>query len=167
MIIFFNRPVQFDPDLLYQWSAQNGQTRRKIALSVEDLPAKQMSDRLYSAVMDIHTKETDHASVLCIRANPLYFESAFAGNLDQTLGIFLNQDCGYHLAKGQEIWVASSLGGPKNSESRIGLYQVGSVIIESTYANRRIPAVYELTRQGWTKLPEINEYLKPVQEKLV
>ena len=73
---------------------------------------------------------------------------------DRVLGIFLNSHCGYavveeHSPEGAEIFSGSSEGGPKNSESKFGIYKLGTTIEVFSYANRGGETFFRLTEEGW------------------
>lgn len=75
----------------------------------------------------------------------------------RVLGIFLNTSCGYTVVRGKELFSASSIGGPKNSESGFGVYEVGTVLKVHTYANRQPASFYELTPTGWERVEDLLE----------
>lgn len=70
------------------------------------------------------------------------------------LGLFLNTECGYSVVKGKELFSASSVGGPKNSESQFGIYELGSILEVHSYANRRPSRFFELTSNGWKSIED-------------
>lgn len=67
------------------------------------------------------------------------------------LGLFLNNKCGYEADK-SAIFEASSIGGPKNSESKFGIYELGTVIKEESYGNRSGYHYSRLENDGWKGL---------------
>ena len=68
---------------------------------------------------------------------------------DRIFGIFLNKAYGFTLVRGKEIVSFSSIGGYGNSESKIGIYEVGTLLVVHTYKNRRPASYWELTKEGW------------------
>lgn len=75
----------------------------------------------------------------------------------RVLGLFLNTECGYSVVRGKELFSASSVGGPKNSESQFGIYEVGAVLKVHTYANRKPASFFKLTSNGWKRIEEMLE----------
>jgi len=78
---------------------------------------------------------------------------------NRVLGVFLCSSYGYTVVKGKELFTDISVGGYGNSESRFGVYEVGTVIEKHTYKNRTPATYYELKNNGWAELGE--EYLLP------
>jgi len=74
---------------------------------------------------------------------------------DRIMGIYLNGKYGYRVINGDEhiIFQDSSIGGGGNSESKFGIYKVGTIIKEYTYKNRHSPSYYSLTKEGWKPIP--------------
>jgi len=52
-----------------------------------------------------------------------------------------------------EVWTASSVGGYGNSESRIGIYEVGVLLYSHTYKDRTAGNYFRLTQVGWVSVP--------------
>ena len=128
------------------WSACNGATRRKLVIVNKLGVAIEANCGIDCRIAKI---DGAHESVLLITP----------GHDSRTLGVFFLNGYGYTVKEGTEIWTASSVGGYGNSESRVGVYQVGTLIYVHTYKNRRAGTYHRLTNEGWTEVPayEIEE----------
>lgn len=72
---------------------------------------------------------------------------------DRILGLFLCRGYGYRIIEGEELFTASSIGGPGNSESRFGVYAPGTLIACASYKMRRGESFYRLDPEnGWVYL---------------
>jgi hypothetical protein len=79
---------------------------------------------------------------------------------NKIVGIALCSDYGYRVVKGTELYTSSSVGGYGNSESRFGIYEVGTILAYDTYKSRRGELYYKLTPEGWIFLG----YDTPIEE---
>lgn len=121
------------------WYAKNGSTR--LSLKIINTIEGEKSD-VFNAKLG--TLETNRTAYIFI--NP----EKKADN--RILGLYLNESYGYKVIEGKELFTASSVGGYGNSESKFGIYEIGTVIKEFTYKNRTPASYYRLTDQGWVEL---------------
>lgn len=158
MIIYFNEKIEGKGKV---WERQNGLTRRTLVLIVneKDFPdginGKQVRGRIG------WLKKGNHSFIFI---NKEKYPS------DKVVGIFLNRQYGYSVCPREahtfeemqknpegakspyQIFSSSSYGGPGNSESRFGIYKVGTVIEVFTYKYRSPFTYYLLTEKGWVKM---------------
>lgn len=134
-MIYFNRDLPEDEKA---WGAKNGATRRELVI-INKL-GKEISGGI-----DCRIGKLDKGNHSFLFVNP--------GHDDRILGVFLLDGCGYTVKEGTEVWTASSVGGYGNSESRIGIYEVGALIYTHTYKNRQTGHYYRLTKDGWENVP--------------
>ena len=132
------------------WHVSNGATRNHLILVNK-------TSEVGGGVKELHAQVGFYEGN---RKSLIFLNEPRVGDT-RVLGIFLNTSCGYELIAGEELFAASSVGGPKNSESRFGVYTVGSVIRENSYANRSPASFWELSVEGWVRIadpePDINE----------
>lgn len=127
------------------WSAKNGATRRELILK----------NNLVLADEDVLTFDakigfSDNANTSVIFINPVIV------NDNKVFGIFLNGYYGYDVIEGKELYTNSSFGGPGNSESKFGIYEVGTVIATNSYKNRQEKGYYRFEADGWKKINAID-----------
>jgi len=121
------------------WSAKNGATRRTLVV--------------ISKLGDIGNKDCLICRVGWLnKGNHSFIFLNPSNKDDQILGLFLDHSYGYSLIKGKELFSASSVGGYGNSESKFGIYTLGTILKCETYKNRNGYDYYELTHSGWKDL---------------
>jgi hypothetical protein len=123
------------------WEAQNGATRRTLVV----INKIAVSDGQVNFI-DCSLGFLDKGNHSFIFINPNKF------NDDRILGLFLNRECGFKVVEGNEMYSNNSIGGYGNSESKFGIYEVGTIIEVTTYKNRKTPTYYKLTTDGWVNL---------------
>ena len=148
--IFVNRPI--DLSVERAWTAQNGSTKHTLVLisklgetgptTVPNVPITAMYGKLIKG---------NHSFIYL---NPPS-EFPAAGDDNRILGIFLNEECGYEVKEGEELFASSSIGGPDNSESKFGIYEEGTLLYVTTYMNRKPASYHKLTSNGWITLTPI------------
>ncbi len=116
------------------WSAKNGATRRELIV------VNKIGVEIESGA-DCRIGKLDKGNHSFLFINP--------GHDDRVLGVFLCGEYGYTVKEGEELWTSSSIGGYGNSESRIGIYGMGTLIYTHTYKNRQTGTYYRLTELGW------------------
>lgn len=136
-MIWFNKKL---PACERAWSAKNGATRRELVV-INKLGREIEED----SGVDARIGKLDKGNHSFLFINP--------GHDDRVLGVFLCSEYGYTVRKGVEIWTSNSVGGYGNSESRIGIYEVGALIYTHTYKYRRTGQYYRLTENGWVIVP--------------
>ena len=147
--IFVNRSI--DLAVERAWTAQNGATRTTLVLvSKVGSSGPTIDKECYNGSIGKLAKG-NHAFIYI---NP---PSAHAtpDEDSRVLGIFLNTECGFELKEGEEWFAGSSVGGPDNSESKFGVYEVGALVYVPTYMNRKPASYFKLTNEGWIKLTTV------------
>jgi hypothetical protein len=134
-MVYFNQNLASDEKA---WSAKNGATRRELIV------INKLGKEIETGV-DCRIGKLDKGNHSFLFLNP--------GHDDRVLGVFLLNGYGYTVKEGEEVWTASSVGGYGNSESRIGIYSVGTLIYTHTYKNRRAGEYFRLTENGWEEVP--------------
>jgi hypothetical protein len=132
--VILNKKLNFDKERI--WTAKNGATRRELVL-VNKLGDIGKTKSVVSKVGFIKKGNTSF-----IYLNP-------SEKTDKTIGIFLCESYGYTLKKGEEIFVSSSYGGYGNSESKFGIYELGTILEVHSYKHRRGDNYYELRSSDW------------------
>lgn len=142
-MIFFNQKIV---SIEKAWSAKNGATRRELVV-INKLGKEIQAD----TGVDARIGKLDKGNHSFLFINP--------GHDDRVLGVFLWNGYGYTVKAGTEVWTANSVGGYGNSESRIGIYEVGALIYTHSYKNRKTGEYFRLTNNGWVEVPayEIEE----------
>ncbi len=132
--VFFSKNLTCD-DKNVAWEAKNGATRKHLLvinkLGVE-IPA--------GTPIKCNLCVLDKNGETYIFINPPRTED------NRILGVFLCSSYGYTVKQGEELFVASSRGGYGNSESKMGIYTVGTVLAVHSYKI--------LTEKGWEELPD-------------
>lgn len=121
--IFFNLPIGKEERA---WEVSNGATRTNLVL-VNKTGRECKADGYLIASIGFLNKG-NHSF--------LFINPQTGSNDPRTLGVFLNNRCGYRVVSGEELFSASSVGGPGNSESKFGVYSSGTVIASATYKMR-------------------------------
>lgn len=134
-MVYFSQNLSADERA---WSAKNGATRRELVV------INKLGKEIESAI-DCRIGKLDKGNHSFLFVNP--------GHDDRVLGVFLLDGYGYTVKEGDEVWTASSVGGYGNSESRIGIYEVGAVIYAHTYKNRKTGTYWRMTLNGWVVVP--------------
>ena len=136
-MIYFNQNL---PEEERAWSAKNGATRRELVI------INKLGKEINAGIgIDCRVGKLDKGNHSFLFINP--------GHDDRVLGVFLNNAYGYTVKEGEELWTASSIGGYGNSESRMGIYTVGTLIYNHTDKNRQTVSYYRLTDNGWEFIP--------------
>ena len=138
--VFFNKALDFSREQV--WYAQNGAKRRTLII-VNKLG--NVGENVTNINADVGVFEKGNHSFIFL--NPETERTK-----GRTLGIFLNNSCGYRLKTGESRFVASSVGGYGNSESKFGVYEVGAVIAVHSYKNRQGDTYYKLLASGWVEM---------------
>lgn len=64
----------------------------------------------------------------------------------------MDNSYGYTVKAGKELFVNNSIGECGNSESKFGIYEVGTILKIHTYKNRNTPDYVKLTSEGWESI---------------
>ena len=123
------------------WTASNGATRKTLCLI--NKTGKDIEKKFGIDCRVGFLNKGNHSFIFMNPGKP---------NNDRIIGLFLNTDYGYDLIEGEELFSNSSFGGPGNSESKFGIYVIGSLIAERSYKNRRGENYSRLTAKGWEKV---------------
>lgn len=135
--VWLSEKLNFENERI--WTACNGATRRRLVV-VNTLGAIGESVNFIEAQLGFLNKG-NHSFIFI---NPPRKDD------DRTLGLFLCRGYGYRVVEGEELFTASSVGGPKNSESRFGVYTPGTLIACASYGMRRGETFYRLDPEhGW------------------
>jgi hypothetical protein len=140
--VFFNQDFN-------NWSASNGATRRTLKV-----------------VSKLTTINEDLSIPICCSLGTLdkgnhsfIFVNEPKSNSDnRILGVFLNTSYGYSVHKGKELYSNNSVGGVGNSESKFGIYEVGTILEIDTYKNRQSASYMQLTENGWIEIEIENNF---------
>jgi len=124
------------------WSASNGATRRKLQI-INKLPAG--SGQVKTIDCQVGTLDKGNHSFIFL--NPAKPEDK------RILGVYTNTSYGYSVVEGTEIYGNYSSGGPGNSCSQFGIYEVGTILKIATYKNRRPPYYVKFEKTGWVEVP--------------
>lgn len=122
------------------WEAQNGATRRSLVL-INKTGRPPEPSRIEGKLGFLD--KGNHSFIFVNPGN---------GDNSRVLGIFLCSDYGYRVVAGTELYTASSVGGYGNSESRFGVYEVGTIIAANSYKGRRGEDFWKLTSEGWVSM---------------
>jgi hypothetical protein len=149
--IIFNRELDFNGEKI--WTAKNGATKRELVL--------------VNKLGDLGKKEVIIGKVGWLnKGNHSFIFLNQSEKTEKVLGIFLNSQYSYTLKKGKEIFSNSSVGGYGNSESKFGIYELGTILEVHSYKHRRGNDYYELRSSGWnflgTDIP-ISEEIKDIK----
>jgi hypothetical protein len=144
MKLIINQKLNFSENT--PWSAKNGATRRTLLIINKLYPGiNQVNNELFLDNIECSVGYLDKGNHSFIFINPPKKDDS------RTVGLFLNSSYSYTLISGKELYSNSSSGGYGNSCSTFGLYEVGTVLKEHTYKNRKSASYYELTENGWTR----------------
>jgi hypothetical protein len=147
--IFCNYRLSFSEEVI--WQACNGATRTRLKIINKTVLKGQMA--VFEA--SLGTYENGR--------NSFIFLNAPKNGDTRVLGLFLNSDYGFTVREGKELFSASSVGGYGNSESRMGIYEMGALIEVHTYKNRRPSTFFKLTETGWVEVPN-HEVIESIDE---
>jgi hypothetical protein len=147
--VFCNHPLTFSEEVV--WEACNGATRTRLKLINKTSIRGQMA--VFAA--SIGTYENGRNSFIFL--NPPKIGD------NRILGLFLNAAYGFTVREGKELFSASSVGGYGNSESKFGVYEVGTLIEVHTYKDRRPSNFFKLTTDGWVEVPN-HEVIESIDE---
>ena len=126
------------------WSAKNGATRKALFVI----------NKLRREIIDDEPVECN-LGILNKNNKAFIFVNPTEGKQDErVLGVFLCGSYGYTVKQGEELFVASSVGGYGNSESKMGIYTVGTVLAVHSYKHRRGDSFYRLTASGWVEVDD-------------
>lgn len=161
MIILVNKILNIDDKVKFY--ARNGATRRILKLIIEDdVEIINDNNKGQSVIKnaEILVMNDKYESIIKV-INSGKYENKY-------IGIFLNSEYGYDVITEKspddcEIFSASSVGGYGNSQSKFGIYKVGTILKVHTYKFRTPATYYRLTESGWIEIS--NETLFP--EKFV
>ncbi len=128
--IYFNHKLEGNETI---WDASNGATRQNLFVI-----NKMGKDFLLSEKVVCSVGFLDKGKHSFIFLNPP------KGGDNRILGVFLCASYGYRLVKGKALYENSSVGGSGNSESKFGIYELGTILAEDSF--------WELTLEGWRKL---------------
>ena len=126
------------------WSAQNGATRRTlVVINTTKQEGKELK-------VDVGTLDKGNHSFIFLNPEK-------KSDTNRVVGLFLNRSYGYtvveeHSPEDAEIYTASSVGGYGNSESKFGLYKVGTILAVHSYKHRQGDTYWKLTESGWEEL---------------
>lgn len=135
--VWFSEKLNFENERI--WTACNGATRRRLVV-VNKLGTIGENVNFVEAQLGFLNKG-NHSFIFI---NPPRKDD------DRILGLFLCRGYGYRVVEGEELFTASSVGGPGNSESRFGVYTVGTLIACASYKMRRGETFYRLDPEyGW------------------
>ncbi len=137
-MIYFNISLKSEERA---WRRKNGRTRREL-LVINKLGQEIEKGK----AIDCRIGKLDKGNSSFLFLNKEYEK--------RTLGIFLNDYCGFSLIEGEELWSSISTGGAKNKKSKMGIYVVNSVLEVHTYNNNRPSSFFKLGKEGWIKLEE-------------
>jgi len=142
-MIYLSRPIAISEGVI--WEACNGATRQRLLLIAKGLPSSE--EEVISLECRVGFLNKGKHSFIFL--NP--------GHTPETLGLFLCRDYGYTVVsdrspKGACLFEASSVGGYGNSESKFGIYRVGTVIAVHSYKHRQGDSYWRLNPDGWVNL---------------
>ena len=128
MTIIAGNVVQIDAEDGRLWWAQNGAKRTRLALY---------------AAQGVHIERVDTEVYVARNAVPVWTGEDWSRQAsvylyptekDELYAVWLNTHCGFGVTpKDAVLWQASSVGGPKNSESKIAVLKPPCYIEEFTY----------------------------------
>lgn len=133
------------------WKAQNGQTRRTLIVINK---INQEPSFVFHAKLGVLNKG-NHSFI---------FINEEKNQDNRILGLFLNNSYGYRVLEGNEIFGNYSIGGPGNTCSQFGIYEVGTLLEVYTYKNRNTPSYYRLTDNGWVEVPVHEVFPSEIEE---
>ena len=127
------------------WIAKNGATRKELFVI-----NKLRREIIYDEPVECNLGILNKNNKAFIFVNPMS-----DGKQDERiLGVFLCSSYGYAVKQGEELFVASSVGGYGNSESKMGIYAVGTVLAVHSYKHRHGDSFYRLTASGWVEVDD-------------
>ena len=135
--------IEIDAEDGRLWWAQNGAKRTRLLLyAAQGVHIERVDSELYLArdAVPVWTGEEWH------REAAVYL---YPAEVDELYGVWLNTHCGFGVApKDSVLWQASSVGGPKNSESKIAVLKPPCYIEEFTYKFSTPSVWYAITLDG-------------------
>ena len=139
------------------WRAKNGATRRTLkVINKAGVEGKRFQAQLGTL------NKGNHSFIFINKPN--------VGD-NRIMGLFVNSAQGYevveeHSPENAAVFENSSYGGPGNSCSQFGIYQIGTVLAEFTYKGRQGKNYWVLNKNGWEYLgkdvPLDNDEIKEV-----
>lgn len=142
-----NNGIREDGLLKIIWEAKNGATRNHLKI-ISEITTCPTSKPLFSTRAQLNFFIKNNSAFIIV-AN---------GTTDNTpcanVGIFMvgRGGYGYKVKTGAELFTASSIGGPGNSESKFGIYLPGTIIAVNSFNNRDGEQYYALSTTGWQYL---------------
>ncbi len=125
------------------WWAQNGAKRTRLTLY---------------AAQGVHIERVDTEVYLARNAVPVWTGDDWGreasvyltqSEKDGLYAVWLNSHCGFGVVPQDAVlWEASSVGGPKNSESKIAVLRLGCYVEEHTYKHATPSIWYAITLDG-------------------
>ena len=143
MTIIAGNVVQIDAEDGRLWWAQNGAKRTRLALyAAQGVHIERVDTEVYVArdAVPVWTGE-DWSREASVYLYPTEKNELYA--------VWLNTHCGFSVTpKDAVLWQASSVGGPKNSESKIAVLKPPCYIEEFTYKFSTPSDWYSVTLDG-------------------
>jgi hypothetical protein len=143
MTIIAGTPIEIENENGRLWYAQNGAKRTRLALyAAQGVHIERVDTEVYVArnAVPVWTGEEWH------REASVYL---YPAEKDELYAVWLNTHCGFGVVpKDSVLWQASSVGGPKNSESKIAVLKPPCYIEEFTYKFATPSSWYAITLDG-------------------
>jgi hypothetical protein len=145
MTIIAGTPIEIETnrDDGQVWWAQNGAKRTRLALyAAQGVHIERVDTEVYVArnAVPVWTGEEWH------REAAVYL---YPSELHEIYAVWLNTHCGFSVTpKDAVLWEASSVGGPKNSESKIAVLKTGCYVEEYTYKRATPSKWFAITLDG-------------------
>ena len=129
------------------WFAQNGRTRTRLALyAAQDIHIECVDIKIpvyvaHNAVPAWIGDERSREASVYLHADP--------AEKDELCAVWLNTYCGFSVfPKDAVLWQASSVGGPKNSQSKIAVVRLGCYIERYSYKFAQPSYWYSISLDG-------------------
>jgi len=143
LTIIAGTPIETNHEDGRLWFAQNGAKRTRLSLY---------------AAQGVYIERVDTEVYLARNAVPVWTGEKwgreasvylYPAETDALHAVWLNTHCGFGVTpKDAVLWEASSFGGPKNSESKIAVVELGCYIEEFTYKHATPSIWYAITLDG-------------------
>ena len=130
MTIIAGMPIEIENENGLLWFAQNGAKRTRLALYAAQ---GVHIERVYLDIIPVYVAR-DAVPVWTGDGSREASVYLYPSELHEIYAVWLNEHCGFSVTpKDAVLWQASSVGGPKNSESKIAVLKPPCYIEEFTY----------------------------------
>jgi hypothetical protein len=145
LTIIAGTPIETNRDDGRLWFAQNGAKRTRLTLYA--------AQGVHIECVDFHIPVYVARNAVPVWTGESWHREAsvylYPAETDELHAVWLNTHCGFGVSpKDAVLWEASSVGGPKNSESKIAVVELGCYIERHSYKHATPSSWYSISLDG-------------------